>query len=55
MPQEENSAGKNKELCSQANVLSVNNENAIALKYFDFKTSAVWWFLKVNSCLRLAK
>jgi hypothetical protein len=44
MPQEENSAGKDKELCSQANVLSVNNKNAIALKYFYFRTGGVWWF-----------
>jgi hypothetical protein len=35
MLQEENSAGKDKELCSQTNVLSVNDENAVALKYFD--------------------
>jgi hypothetical protein len=34
---------------------SVNDENAIALKYFDLRTSAVWPFRKVNSCLRMAK
>jgi hypothetical protein len=55
MPQEEKSAGRDEELCSQTNVLSVNNENAIALKYFDLRTSAVWQFRKVNSCLRMAK
>jgi hypothetical protein len=33
---------------------SVNDENAIALKYLDL-TSAVWQFQKVNSCLRTAK
>jgi hypothetical protein len=35
--------------------ISVNDENAIALKYFDLRTSAVWRFRKVNSCLRMAK
>jgi hypothetical protein len=55
MLQKENSAGKDKELCSQTSILSVNNENAIALKYFYLRTSAVWQFQKVNSCLRMAK
>jgi hypothetical protein len=31
------------------------DENAIALKYFDFRTSAVWRFQKVKSCPRIAK
>jgi hypothetical protein len=34
---------------------SVNDENARALKYFGLRTSAVWRFRKVNSCLRMAK
>jgi hypothetical protein len=55
MPQEEKRTGKDKELCSRINVLSVNDENAIALKYFDLRTRAVWQFRKVNSCLRIAK
>jgi hypothetical protein len=33
MPQEENSAGKDKELCSQTNIFGVNNKNTIALKH----------------------
>jgi co-chaperonin GroES (HSP10) len=35
--------------------LSMNDENAIALKYFELRTSAVWHFRRVNSCLRAAK
>jgi hypothetical protein len=35
---------------------SVNDKNAtIALNYFDLRTSALWRFRKVNSCLRMAK
>jgi hypothetical protein len=33
----------------------VNDKNAIAMKYFDLETSAVWQFRKVNSCLRMEK
>jgi hypothetical protein len=51
MPQDENSMGNDKELC----YFCVNDRNAVALKYFDLRTSAVWWFQKVNSCLRMAK
>jgi hypothetical protein len=49
------SAGKDKELCPQKMYFSVNDGNAITLKYFDLRTSAVWRFRKVNSCLRVAK
>jgi hypothetical protein len=34
---------------------SVNDKNAIALKYFDLRTSAVQQFRKVNGCLKMAK
>jgi hypothetical protein len=32
----------------------VNDENTVALKYFDLRTSAVWRFQKGSSCLRMA-
>jgi hypothetical protein len=34
--------------------VSANNENAIALKYFNLSYSAVCRFRKVNSCLMTA-
>jgi hypothetical protein len=34
---------------------NMNDENAIALKYFDLRPNAAWHFRKVNSCLRMAK
>jgi hypothetical protein len=55
IPQEENSAGKDEEFCSQTSVFSVNDENTIALKYFDLRTSAVWRFGNVNIRMRLAE
>jgi hypothetical protein len=33
MPQEENSAGKDKGLCSQTSVFGMNNKDTIALKH----------------------
>jgi hypothetical protein len=32
---------------------SVNSDNAIALKHFDLRYSAVWRFRNVNSCLKM--
>jgi hypothetical protein len=34
---------------------SANDETATALKYFVLRTSGVWRFRKVNSCLRMDK
>jgi hypothetical protein len=54
MPQEENGMGKDSYVLKQTH-FSVNNVNAVALKYFDFRTSAVWLFRKAKSCPRTAK
>jgi hypothetical protein len=54
--QEENDAGKEKDLRSQRNVfLCEKNKKATTLKYIDPSTSAVCQFRRVKNCLKMAK
>jgi hypothetical protein len=45
-PQEKNKEATEKSCILKQTCSSVNDNNAVALKYFDLRTSAVWRFRK---------
>jgi hypothetical protein len=54
MPQKENNAEQREFILKQTRS-SMNNDNAIAWKYIDLRSSAVQQFQKMNSYLKMAK
>jgi hypothetical protein len=54
MPQKENNANWRESFILKQTYFSANNDNAIAWKYFDLRSSAVRRFQQVNNCLKMA-